>query len=654
MNRAHQLSYPITAAAVLSLAGGASGAAGFPDPAEIAAFTDAHFESAMAASGFPGAVVAVVHDGETVLLEGYGTADVGTGAPIDPERTLFRLGSITKPMTAIAVLRLAERGVLDLDADVGSYLKGIRIPETFDEPVTLGHLLSHTGGFDADLSFSNLPPGSSYRMTAPEIERRLRRMRPPGRVASYDVLGFGLAGIVLREVTGKPFREVIREEVFEPAGMSRSVVGTPPDDAGEPVELAACHVSTRPGDVWVCGHPVLAELFEGSGGAAAPAADVAKLMKVLLREGGTEDGPPLLSPSSFADLTDFDHYRFHPFGPGIGRSLQERDLAGRRAIGHGGGISGFNNDLVLFPAAGVGLYMGVLGGAEQVYDARLSSIPALLPDASVPREAAAAIAKLWSFPRLFAERFLPPEEGWPRREMTESERSALAPADRTAALAGLYAGSRFVSSNVMMRVARHTLTKRVESAGDGALRVDGSGPYLRIAPLYYEDPETGRGVAFRVTDARTFLSFGANPLGTYEKVAWYADPRVSLLPLVPALLLVLSSAVYLLPRFAGGRRRLGAFGLTGGVLFLAGLLLETELATYLVEVRGATVVPFLWRLGLVLGLLIFAVTPLVWAGALRQGVFGAGKGRWVAAVHGASIGVAGLYLVLFAAYWIVS
>lgn len=168
----------VTLAASLAAGATALRAEGL-DPAEVEAFADAHFEEAMAASGIPGAVVAVVRDGETVLLKGYGTSDVESGAPVDPERTLYRLGSITKPLLAIATLRLVERGLLDLDTDVNAYLKDVSVPAAYGEPVTLRHLLSHTAGFDADLSFSEVPVGTDHRMSAEEIERRLQRVRPP-------------------------------------------------------------------------------------------------------------------------------------------------------------------------------------------------------------------------------------------------------------------------------------------------------------------------------------------------------------------------------------------------------------------------------------------------------------------------------------------
>jgi hypothetical protein len=102
---------------------------------EMEAFLDDFFEAKMAELLIPGAAIIVVQDGQVFLTKGYGYADVARQTPVDPAKTAFRAGSISKLFTWTAVMQLAERGLLDLDADVNRYLTDLQVPETYSQPV---------------------------------------------------------------------------------------------------------------------------------------------------------------------------------------------------------------------------------------------------------------------------------------------------------------------------------------------------------------------------------------------------------------------------------------------------------------------------------------------------------------------------------------
>jgi CubicO group peptidase (beta-lactamase class C family) len=125
----------------------ASQGQGVTDSAELETFLDGLLAKEMEANHIAGATVSVVKDGELLFAKGYGYADLENGIPVDPERTLFRVGSVTKLFTWTAVMQLVEQGKLDLDADINTYLD-FSIPDTFPEPITLKHLLTHTPGFE--------------------------------------------------------------------------------------------------------------------------------------------------------------------------------------------------------------------------------------------------------------------------------------------------------------------------------------------------------------------------------------------------------------------------------------------------------------------------------------------------------------------------
>ena len=95
-----------------------------------------------------GAAVAVVKDGQLAYMRGFGYSDIFAQKRVDPDRTIFRIGSVTKTMTGVALLQLVDRGLVDLEADVNHYLTDFRIEENDFEPIRVKHLLSHTAGFD--------------------------------------------------------------------------------------------------------------------------------------------------------------------------------------------------------------------------------------------------------------------------------------------------------------------------------------------------------------------------------------------------------------------------------------------------------------------------------------------------------------------------
>ena len=122
---------------------------GVRDRAELEAFLDGMMAANLRDKHVAGATVAVVKDGALLLAKGYGWADVDRRAPVSGERTLFRVGSVSKLFTWTAVMQLVERGKLDLDTDVNRYLD-FTIPATYPQPITLRHVMTHTAGFEED------------------------------------------------------------------------------------------------------------------------------------------------------------------------------------------------------------------------------------------------------------------------------------------------------------------------------------------------------------------------------------------------------------------------------------------------------------------------------------------------------------------------
>ena len=168
--------------------------------------------------------------GRIVWAKGYGVADLNTGEAVTTQ-TLFQAASISKPVAAMAALKLVEDGFLDLDSPVNGYLKEWEIPEnrfTRENPVTLKHLLTHTGGLTVH-GF----PGYAVTDEVPSTIEVLEGSGPantdsirvdtlPGSLWRYSGGGYTIVQKLLEDVTGKPFPQILRELVLDPAGMTSS------------------------------------------------------------------------------------------------------------------------------------------------------------------------------------------------------------------------------------------------------------------------------------------------------------------------------------------------------------------------------------------------------------------------------------------------
>lgn len=118
------------------------------NPQELEVFVDHFFAEQMPRLHIPGAVFTLVKDGKIYFSKGYGYANLKRHTPVDPDRTLFRLGSVSKLLTATAVMQLAEKGKFNLNDDINPYLKQFKLKKKHQQSVTFANLLTHTDGFD--------------------------------------------------------------------------------------------------------------------------------------------------------------------------------------------------------------------------------------------------------------------------------------------------------------------------------------------------------------------------------------------------------------------------------------------------------------------------------------------------------------------------
>ncbi|MBK8902506.1 MAG: serine hydrolase [Anaerolineaceae bacterium] len=364
------------------------------DPSELEAFLDGVLTAEMESNHIAGAVVAVVKDGEIFFNKGYGYADLAQHIPVDPERTLFRPGSVSKLFVWTAVMQLVEQGKLSLDTDVNEYLD-FTIPDTYPEPITLKHLLTHTPGFEDigedlfKLSAEEMHPLDEYLKTHIPA-----RVYPPGEIGAYSNYGTALAGYIVERVSGLPFAEYVEQNIFAPLQMEHSTFRQPlPENLASDMSEGYNFANggyLEGGFEYVQAYP--------AGSLSATAADMARFMMAHLQNG--RFGESQILQENTARQMQQQLFTHDPRLNGMAYGFFASTINGQRILSHGGDTILFHTGLFLIPEQNIGLFISTnsTGGAE-VSNAVLNAFL----DRYYPVEAATALQS----PADFSERITP-------------------------------------------------------------------------------------------------------------------------------------------------------------------------------------------------------------------------------------------------------
>lgn len=319
------VSLPVFCFVIARLAQGAEP----PAPADVVAKVEAYMDAQVARDKFSGSIL-VGRDGTVLFRRGYGLANREHGVPNTPE-TKFRLASLTKQFTAMAVMILEQRGKLDINEKIKKYLPDS--PAAWDE-VTVRHLLTHTSGIPSYTGFADY--GRLMRQqTTPEALVARFRDRPlefaPGEKFAYSNSGYALLGLLIDKVSGRPYASFVKEAIFDPVGMKNSGYDSP-----GPIlkQRAAGYTGSGP---LAMNAPFLDMSVPYSAGALYSTVDDLFLWdQALLTE--------KLLPSSAREAM------FTPFKDDYGYGWTIKNtLGGRRTISHAGGINGFTTFIMRFP-----------------------------------------------------------------------------------------------------------------------------------------------------------------------------------------------------------------------------------------------------------------------------------------------------------------
>ncbi len=303
-----------------------------------------------------GAVVVIVRDGQVIAQRGYGYADRARLRPVDPERTLFRVGSVSKLVTWTAVMQLVEQGKISLDQDINTYLD-FKIPPRNGQPITMRHLLTHSAGFEDSAKYLIID-GRREKPLDFTLDLYLKdwvpkRVFEAGSTTAYSNYGAALAGYIVSRQSRQTFDDYVDTAIFAPLGMTRSTFRQPlptqlrPDmaqgystafDDAKPFELVAA---------------------TPAGSMSATGADMARFMIAHLAAGA-----PLMSKATATLMHDTDVRRARPL-PGMALGFYRDDRNGYRVLGHAGDTELFHSDLHLVIDRGVGIFVSTNSGGKQ-------------------------------------------------------------------------------------------------------------------------------------------------------------------------------------------------------------------------------------------------------------------------------------------------
>ena len=434
-----------------------------------------------------GASFAAVEHGDVKAIAFFGQAK--------PD-SLWRAASTSKVFTAIAVMRLVERGLVNLDSDVNEYLKSFRVPKRGEKPITVRQLLGHTSGIDDPFVGSGFltSPGPALPLSITMRQWLPKRVYDPGQVYFYSNFGYGVLGALIEDVTGRRFEEYMRHDVLDPMGMHDSTFQQP-----LPKEMADRVVPSIERTVLGFVHPaaILYHRSTASGGLTTSVRDLIQLVR-FVQGGGSIDGRQLLSAETMdrmlgrlAGSTSGDES--FGFASGVNR--------GQRYWYSGGDLGGYHVVILWFPEHNQALVTTAASVSEM-------ATWGLLPDIM---------------------------ESWFGAEPITHKAPPIIPDPKAGEWARLAAGTYRPVRYPHFDLAKTfivTMDRVVEQGPEGTLRYDGS-TWIPTGPLEFREKGGSRILSFQ-TDSTGKIRFMDR---SAERMAWYQSGRAAIAGYVGFLIL---------------------------------------------------------------------------------------------------------------------
>ena len=453
---------------------------------DLGAFLDGFMPQEIEHADIAGAVIAVVKDGKLLFAKGYGYSDVAKKAPVSPETTLFRPGSISKLFTWTSVMQQVELGKLDLDRDVNDYLD-FKIPPAFDKPITLRNIMTHTTGFEETAKNLFVDSAEELRPTGEYLRVHMpARIFSPGATPAYSNYATTVAAYIVERVSGQNFNDYVEEHIFKPLNMTHATFRQPLPDALKP--------DMSNGYVLGSGEPKHFEYVQvaPAGSLSASAVDMTHFMIAHLQNGRYGDAQ-ILKPETAIRMHARQQGVWPPSMNAMCLGFYEQWLDGHRSIGHGGDTISFHSNLHLILDANVGLFVSYNSPGRAEIDSR-----GLLFNK-------------------FMERYFPPP--------SSNEPTLATAAQDAAVVAGSYEVSRRFQTNVLAITTVLGETKVTVNPKDNTISMGGKGlnqqpeRFREIAPMVFRQVDGNSKIAFAPDPSGRQIAYIDYPFMVFQKIS---------------------------------------------------------------------------------------------------------------------------------------
>jgi CubicO group peptidase (beta-lactamase class C family) len=477
----------------------------------LEAFVDGVVGGFMAQEQIAGAEVAVVRDGEVLLVKGYGIDSVEPRRAVDPNESLFRLGSISKTFTWLSIMQLAERGKLRLDDPINDHLPDeLDVPdEGFERPIRIIDLMNHTAGFEDILQGLFVAEDATPLPLKEQLrQRRPHRVREPGRFMVYSNYSTALAGAIVAHVSGMEYESYVEQNILVPLGLAHTTFRehyTPTEGLPQPMspELAAHmsqNIETRNGAWQAIPHEHIVSMAP-AGAAASTAGDMARYMLALLDPQRLE-AAGVLKAETFAQMRE-PSFQGAPGMPAMHHGFFNTPLGVTTRLGldnlsHGGATLHFRSFMVVTDDLGGQGTLGIFVAANSA--SAVTMVQALAE-------------------RILAKYFPPTPEPISAIALTVPEGGV----SRAQEYAGQYRTAR--RSYTQFEKIINVGAVNVTATQDGYLIIRLGGPALRFVEIgkdLFRQPDGDATIAF-VRDERGAISHLVTHIGTLERVEFFAS-----------------------------------------------------------------------------------------------------------------------------------